>query len=196
MGFDILSVIPGVDAATVTDRELMYAITRLTCEDAEAVLEAGIDGRDVDSRYGWFHEKALPDGKWRLAPRVLTERLPGLAQRPDVAGPRLVSGRTIESVNSSHYGVVHEEKAPRIRISADVAHSRKIETGDRVRVHTGRGEVTGEVLVDPTMGRETVWIAHGWHSQNVNRLTNPEPDLLTGQPSVTAVPVGVERMPS
>lgn len=196
MGFDILSVIPGVDSATVTDRELMYAVTRLTCEDAEAVLEAGVDGRDVDFRYGWFHEKALPDGKWRLAPRVLTERLPDLAQRPDVAGPRLVTGRTIESVNSSHYGVAHGEKAPPIRISADVARERKIGTGDRVRVHTAQGEVTGEVLVDPLMACETVWIAHGWHSQNVNRLTNPKPDLLTGQPSVTAVPVGVERIPS
>ncbi len=196
MGFDILSVIPGVDAETVTDRELMYAITRLTCEDAEAVFKAGIDGRDVDFRCGWFHEKALPGGKWRLAPRVLTDRLPSILRRTDIAGPRLVNGRTIESVNSSHYGVAEGEGAPRVRVSADVARERRIETGDRVRVHTGRGEVTGEVLVDPSMARETVWIAHGWHSQNVNRLTNPAPDLLTGQPSVTAVPVEVERIES
>lgn len=196
MGFDILSVIPGVDPDSATDRELMYAITRLTCGDAEAVLEAGVNGRDVDFRYGWFHEKALPDGKWRLTPRVLTDRLPELAQRVDVAGPRLVSGRTIESVNSSHYGVAHGEKAPRIRISADLARERMIQTGDRVRVHTERGDVTGEVLVDPLMAPETVWIAHGWHTQNVNRLTDPEPDLLTGQPSVSAVPVEVERVHS
>jgi anaerobic selenocysteine-containing dehydrogenase len=196
MGFQILSVIPGIDPTTVTDRELMYAVTRLTCGDAEAVLEAGIDGRDVEFRYGWFHEKALPGGKWRLAPRVLTDRLPGIVQRTDVGGPRLINGRTIESVNSSHYGVSHGDGAPRIRISADVALERMIETGDRVRVHTARGEVSGEVLVDPSMTRETVWIPHGWHSQNVNRLTSPVPDLLTGQPSVTAVTVEVERIPS
>ncbi len=194
MGFDILSVIPGVNSATVTDRELMYAITRLTCEDAEAVLAAGVDGRDVGFRYGWFHEKALPNGKWRLVPRVVTERLPGLMQRSGVAGPRLVSGRTLESVNSSHYGVARGEAVPPIRISADVANARNIDTGDRVRVHTERGEVVGQVLVDPSMARETVWVAHGWHSQNVNRLTDPAPDLLTGQPSVTAVPVEVERV--
>lgn len=194
MGFDILSVIPGVDPQTVTDRELMYAITRLTCEDADAVLEAGIDGRAVDFRYGWFHEKALPGGKWRLAPRVLTERLHRLAQRTVVTGPHLVSGRTLESVNSSHYGVMNGEKAPHIRISADVASERNIASGDRVRVHTGRGEVTGEVFVDPTMAPDTVWLAHGWHSQNVNRLTDPTPDLLTGQPSVTAVPVELQRI--
>jgi len=127
---------------------------------------------------------------------VLTDRLPELVHRTDVAGPRLASGHTIESVNSSHYGVMHAGKAPRIRISPDVAHARKIETGDRVRVHTGRGEVIGEVLIDSSMARETVWIAHGWHSQNVNRLTDPAPDLLTGQPSVTAVPVEVERISS
>ncbi len=195
MGFDILSVIPGVDAESLTDRELMYAITRLTCGDAEAVFEAGVDGRDVDFRYGWFHEKALPDGKWRLAPRVLTERLPSLVRRTDVAGPRLINGRTIESVNSAHYGVADGEGAPRIRISTDVARERAIKTGDRVRVHTERGEVIGEVLVDHSMARETVWIPHGWHSHNVNRLTSPVPDLLTGQPSVTAVPVEVERIP-
>jgi anaerobic selenocysteine-containing dehydrogenase len=196
MGFDILSVIPGINPEAVMDRELMFAVTRLTCEDAEAVLEAGIDGRDVEFRYGWFHEKALPGGKWRLAPRVLTDRLPGIALRTDVGGPRLINGRTIESVNSSHYGVAHGDGAPRIRISADVALERTIGTGDRVRVRTGRGEVTGEALVDPSMARETVWIAHGWHSQNVNSLTSPVPDLLTGQPSVTAVPVEVERIPS
>lgn len=192
MGFDILSVIPGIDPRTVTDRELMYAVTRLTCEDADAVLEAGIDGRDVDFRYGWFHEKALPGGRWRLAPRVLTERLHELAQRTDIAGPRLVSGRTVESVNSSHYGVTNRGKAPPIRVSADVARERKIQNGDRVRVHTDRGEVVGEVLVDPSMAHDTVWIAHGWHSQNVNRLTDPTPDLLTGQPSVTAVQIDID----
>jgi len=194
MGLDILSVIPGVDPDTVTDRDLMYAVTRLSCDEADAVIEAGVDGRDVDFRYGWFHEKALPNGRWRLAPRVLTERLPDLLQVPDTAGPRLISGRTLESVNSSHYGVSDGETAPAIRLSTDIARDRGIATGDRVRVYTARGDVVGEAAVDESMSRETVWIAHGWHERNVNLLTDPRPDLLTGQPSVTAVPVEVERV--
>ncbi|MCF6387435.1 molybdopterin-dependent oxidoreductase [Mycobacterium sp. MBM] len=198
MGLDILSVLPGVDSETVTDRGLMRAVSRLTCDDAEAVFEAGVDGRDVDFRYGWFHEKVLPGGRWRLAPRVLTERVPELLQRTDRQGPRLISGRTLESVNSSHYGVLkgvpNAAAAPSIRLSADLARDREIATGDRIRVSTVRGEVVGEVLVDASMASGTVWIAHGWHSRNVNLLTDPHPDPLTGQPSVTAVPVNVERV--
>lgn len=194
MGIDILGRIPGIDPATVTDRELMHAVTRLSCDDADAVFAAGVDGRDVEFRYGWFHEKALPEGRWRIAPRVLTERMPGLLRRADAAGPRLISGRTLESVNSSHYAVAPDESAPCIRLSPDVAGKRAINTGDRIRVFTNRGEVTGEVVVDASMARETVWMPHGWHGQNVNKLTDPKPDVLTGQPSVTAVPVEVERI--
>jgi anaerobic selenocysteine-containing dehydrogenase len=206
MGFDILSVIPGVDPATVTDRGLMQAVTRLTCDEADAVLEAGVDGRDVDFRYGWFHEKALPGGRWRLAPRVLTERVPVMLRRGERPGPRLISGRTLESVNSSHYGllngflnglpngVLNGAVAPPIRLSADLAREREIVTGDRIRVSTARGEVVGEVVVDASMAAETVWIAHGWHDRNVNRLTDPHPDPLTGQPTVTAVRVDVDRV--
>lgn len=194
MGFDILSVIPGVDPATVTDRGLMQALTRLTCDEADAVLEAGVDGRDVDFRYGWFREKALPGGRWRLAPRVLTERVPEMLRRGERPGPRLISGRTLESVNSSHYGLLNGAVAPPIRLSADLAREREIVTGDRIRVSTAQGEVVGEVVVDASMAAETVWIAHGWHDRNVNRLTDPHPDPLTGQPTVTAVRVDVERV--
>lgn len=196
MGFDIFDVLPGVDAETATDEGLMRAIGRLTCDDADNVFAAGTDGVRVEFRYGWFHEQVLPDGRWRLAPRVLTDRIPGVLASEDTSGPRLVSGRTLASVNSSHYAVPLDEGPPPIRISADVARERAIETGDRVRVRTARGEVAGAVLVDPSMARETVWIAHGWHEQNVNRLTDPAPDPLTGQPSVTGVPVEVERLPS
>jgi anaerobic selenocysteine-containing dehydrogenase len=194
MGFDIFDGIPGIDAETVTDEQLMHAIGHLTCDHAEDVFAAGTDGLDVDFRYGWFHEKALPGGKWRLAPRVLTDRLPGALQRDDATGPRLVSGRTLGSVNSSHYAVPDEEGPPRIRISADLALRNTIETGDRVRVRTARGEVVAEAHVDASMALETVWIAHGFHGQNVNRLTDPTPDPLTGQPSVTGVPVEIERI--
>jgi anaerobic selenocysteine-containing dehydrogenase len=201
MGRDLLAAIPGIDPATVTDEELMHAVTRLSCDDADAVVEAGVDGRDVDFRYGWFHDKVLPDGRWRLVPQVLTERMPDLLRATTFAAPLLISGRTLESVNSSHYalwnaGAKAASSAPAIRISSDVARDRAIDTGRRVRVSTARGEISGEVLVDESMASGTVWIAHGWHGQNVNLLTDPHPDPLTGQPSVTAVPVDVELLES
>ncbi len=81
-----------------------------------------------------------------------------------------------------------------MHISADAATDRAIESGDRVRVSTRFGTVDAIATVDPTLAPRTVWVSHGWLQQNVHRLVDPDPDLMTAQPTFTRFPIALERV--
>jgi anaerobic selenocysteine-containing dehydrogenase len=189
LGIDALD---GLDPQIVDDETVVRQAGRASCDYAETVFAAGSHGVDVPFRHGWFHEKVLPGGRWRLAPRVLVDRLAGVWSDGGV-GPRLVSGRTLESVNTAHYAAT-EHGPPPIHVSPDAARERSIATGDRIRVSTSFGAIEGRVHVDGTMAPGSIWISHGWLEQNVNRLTDPAADRLTGQPAFTGLPVRIERI--
>jgi len=138
LGVDIFE---GADADGVDDETVIRRIARASCDYADTVIEAGPVGVDVPFRYGWFHEKALPEGRWRLAPPVLADRLSEVWSEPG-GGPKLASGRILESVNSAHYAKA-EEGPPPIHVGADVARDHAIDAGDRIRVGTSSGWVEG-----------------------------------------------------
>jgi anaerobic selenocysteine-containing dehydrogenase len=187
-----LDALDGLDPDAADDETLVRHVGRVGCDYAESVFEAGPQGVDVPFRYGWFHEKVLPGGRWRLAPRVLADRLAHVWRDGD-AGPRLVSGRILESVNTAPYAASRPGPPP-IHVGVEAARAQSIVNGDTVRVSTASGAVEGRAFVDATLAPEAIWISHGWLEQNVNRLTDPAADRLTGQPAFTGLPVRIERL--
>jgi anaerobic selenocysteine-containing dehydrogenase len=189
LGVDVLD---GLDPDTIDDPTIVRRIAQFECDYANEAFEAGPRGVDVPFRYGWFREKVLPEGRWRLAPDVLVDRL-GDAWNDNIGGLRLVSGRVLRSVNSAPYAE-REAGSPPIHLSADAAESRGIRSGDRIRVRTEFGAVEGSAEIDPHLASESVWISHGRTEQNVNMLTDPAVDPLIGQPVVTGIPVELESI--
>jgi anaerobic selenocysteine-containing dehydrogenase len=189
LGIDVLK---GLDLDVADEEAVMLEGANATCDFVDEVIASGTWGVEVPHRYGWYHENVLPGGRWRLAPPVVAERLASV-WNDDAEGMRLVSGRVIENVNSVRYAKPGDD-APPIHVSADAAAARGIASGDRVRVSTAFGAVEGPARIDATLACQSVWISHGWLDQNVNRLTDPMPDLLTGQPHFSGVPVQLERV--
>jgi anaerobic selenocysteine-containing dehydrogenase len=189
LGIDLLD---GLDPDTVDDDTVVRHLARLKCDYAEAVFEAGADGVAVPKRHGWVHEKVLPNGRWRLAPRVLVDRLAKVWGEHD-GELRLVCGRIMNSVNGRPYSA-GDNGLPPIAVSADAASNHGITSGNRVRISTAFGAIEGAAEVDATLADGSVWINHGWLDQNVNQLTDPMPDLLTLQPNFTGIQVQLERV--
>ena len=185
-----IEVLPGIDPDTVDDESVVRHVAHALSDFAGDVIEAGPYGVDTPTRIGWYHEKILPGGRWRLAPRVLVERLAQVWEEDD-GGLRLIAGRTITSVNAAHYAA---EAPPPIHVSPDTARDYEIATGDQIRVSTSVGAVEGRAEVDDGLTSQTIWMNHGWLEQNVNAITDPTIDRLTGQPVFTGFSVRIERV--
>jgi anaerobic selenocysteine-containing dehydrogenase len=165
-------------------------------EGADALLAAGPRGLRAPRLYGWVHQRVLPDGKWRLAPRTLIERLPGLldCETPSLV---LVSHRVVHSHNSVPYAQPpRRDAAPVIDVSPDDAVSWRLREGDLVRVTSQSGALEGEAHIDRRLSAGSIAINHGWIHTNVARLIDGVHDIdpLTGQPAQTGVPVTLERL--
>jgi anaerobic selenocysteine-containing dehydrogenase len=187
LGIDVLD---GLDLDTVDAETVVRHAAHASCDWADEVLQAGSEGVEVPTRYGWLHEKVLPGGRWRVAPRPLVDRLARVWDE-GTSGVRLVSGRVVESVNSAHYA---RNEPPPIHLSTDAAEAHGIATGDRVRVSTALGAIEGWARVDDTLASQSIWVTQGWLGQNVNQLTDPWADHLTGMPTLTGFPVQLERV--
>ncbi len=198
----------GLDADTVDDEtvvrhlntgagggagsEGLFSVSNV--DFADELIAAGPHGMDIPYRHGWLHEKVLPGGRWRIAPQVLVDRLPRVWEtRADQ--PHLVCGRIMKKLNLTPWALPESGNVPPpIQVSPDIAETRLIGNGDRVRVSTSFGSVEGWAEINPSLTAQTVWINHGWLEQNVNNLIDPTPDPLTAQPIMTSVPVEVERL--
>ena len=77
--------------------------------------------------HGWVHETMLPDGRWRLAPAVLLERL--AAHREPGPGCVLSPGRDMAWSNSVRYGPGDDDRA-RLRLHPDDAAEAGVADGD------------------------------------------------------------------
>jgi anaerobic selenocysteine-containing dehydrogenase len=162
----------------------------------DALRSAGTHGVDVPRHYDWVHDQVLPEGMWRLAPRVLLERLTQL-RRTDRGDVRLVCGRITENNNSSQYSRKRgQDEGPLpIHLSPDVATAADVRDGDRVRVTSASGQVEGTAHVDLTLAVGVVWMSHGWPTQNVAALIDGHDiDPLTGQPIMTGISVRVTAL--
>ena len=92
----------GADPDALTDELFLRGIVDPSPLDADTVFAVGSRGFELPIEFGWVHESMLPDGRWRLAPAVLLERL--TAHREPGPGLVLSPGRDMAWSNSVRYG--------------------------------------------------------------------------------------------
>ncbi len=196
LGIDVLD---GIDPETATDEDVLKHFAANGRRPPEELIAAGPRGFVLPRTYGWVHDRVLPDGKWRIAPEALLDRLPALLKPAEERrGFRLVSGRDLHNHNRMAYGrfgyghLKSEEEVATIGIHPDDASERSLCGGDLVTVRGDEGSVTARLRIDDTLLPGTLHLTHGWIGRNVCQLVSPEIDPQTGQPvMMSAIPVEI-----
>ena len=97
--------------------------------------------------YGWVHDQVLPDGRWRLAPRALVERLRDDLDRLDDAHPEyvLTARRQLRNMNSARYEQAERRgsEQPWVRCNPDDVARLGLADGDAVVLTNAYGTTTG-----------------------------------------------------
>jgi anaerobic selenocysteine-containing dehydrogenase len=184
-----------LDVDTCTEEEVFRHI-HAGRPNLDEVFAAGSYGIELARPVGWVHEHVLPEGRWRLVPPAMPERLPQVWEREETA-LRLIPGRRLRNSNAVVYALTPGETpgSPPIQISPSDASALGIIEGDRVRVATDRGQVEGIAHIDERLRGGVVNVAHGYLRQNVGALTDEtEIDPLTGQPLQGDLPVTLTRI--
>jgi len=143
----------------------------------------------------WAEQHFERIGGWRLAPQELLEQWYDMRDadeatlgkpKPLVLSPR----RQVKKLNAQ-LGFMGEPAD--IFLHPDTAAAHGISDGQRVRVHTKRGEITVTAKVDPGMRKGVCSIPHGHLHANVNNLTSTDDvDRLGGMALYSGFPVEVE----
>jgi anaerobic selenocysteine-containing dehydrogenase len=187
LGLDLFG---GVDPDGLTDETYLRGILEHSPLDADTVFATGARGFELPVEYGWVHESMLPDGRWRLAPSVLVERL--AAHREPGPGLLLAPGRDMAWSNSVRYGI--DDEHPRLRVHPSDAADAGVGDGDAAVVVSEHGAVDVIVVVDDRMRTGVVSLVHGRRGHSPGNLTSRSADVdpLTTMPRASAVPVRVE----
>jgi anaerobic selenocysteine-containing dehydrogenase len=191
LGLDLFG---GADPDTLTDETCLRGILERSPLDADAVFAAGSRGFELPVEYGWVHESMLPDGRWRLAPEVLVERLAAHGE----PGPGLVlsPGRDMAWSNSVRYGADEAtgQTPARLRVHPDDATAAGVADGDRASVFSEHGSVDVTIVVDDRMRAGVVSLVHGRRGHSPGNLTSARIDVdpLTTMPRASALPVRLE----
>ncbi|WP_051792279.1 molybdopterin-containing oxidoreductase family protein [Amycolatopsis jejuensis] len=181
----------GADPDAVTEEHLARRIVESTGADFDELMQAP-HGLSVEPRhYGWV-EKALPDGRWRLAPQPFVDQLAKLSAGPPQPGFRVIAGRQRRHVNSQltdGTGARIPDR-PLASINPEDAEELRISDGDPVVVTTRHGSLRLTAHRDKRVSRGTIYIPHGFAGTNVCDLTSEHDDIdeLTGLPVMTALP--------
>jgi len=183
MGSDILR---GADPDQLTDERYLGGVLG---GHAAEVLAAGPHGVDVAPSYGWVADTLLPDGRWRVAPSELVERLRA-HQPPTDDSLVLVNRRDGRRLNSRIYATGAEAQ---IRLHPDDAGG--LLDGEAATVTSAHGTVTATAVLDPGIRRGTVSVNHGRAGADAATLTSRTVDVdpLTGMPLASGLPVTVVR---
>lgn len=180
----------GIEPDALSDETYLRGILEHSPLDADRVFAAGPRGFDLPVDYGWVRESMLPDGRWRLAPPVLVERL--AAHREPAPGLLLSPGRDMAWSNSVRYGA--DDTRARLRVHPDDALAAGVADGDTAVVVGDHGAVDVAVVVDDRMRPGVVSLGHGRRGHSPGRLTSSHTDVdpLTTMPRASAVPVRIE----
>jgi anaerobic selenocysteine-containing dehydrogenase len=194
LGLDLLN---GLEPNDCTEESLLRAFASQSRGGADALFAAGPRGLPSPLLYGWVHERALPDGQWRLAPDVLIDRLPSLLDDDRKDGLVLVSRREAANTNYVRYAASQVDYEPAILLHSADAAAIGVADGSRVIVASDAGEVETVVGIDDRYRVGVVSMTHGWTHRNVDRLVDRvnEIDPLTGQPVMTGIPVTITPLP-
>ena len=202
-----LDVLGGLDPDATDDRALLARLAAPAPVAAEDLFAAGPHGvAGPAPEFGWVHDEVLPDGRFRLAPAALVERLTHEIAALDEPRPAmvLVPRRQLRSMNSARYdSEVRPEDPPWVRCSPVDVVALGLTDGDAVDVTSPHGSVRGTLRIDDRLRGGVVSLTHGWASANVSRLTSVEADVdpLTGMICqgtipVTVIPAAVAAVPT
>jgi anaerobic selenocysteine-containing dehydrogenase len=197
MGLDVLD---GLDPDATDDNALLKHMLATGRQPAEELFAAGPRGIMIPRPYGWVHERALPDGRWRIAPEVMLARLPDLIETASAPrGLTLVSGRELHNHNRVAYGRFgydrfdDDGKAAALGMHPDDAALQGLSDGEMVEIRGQEGSVGARLRLDANLRPGTVHLTHGWLKRNAARLSSRKADPQTGQPIMSAISVEVLR---
>ena len=196
-------LLPGtLDSATATDDDLLDAFCgrgRLTLDELRAAPTAIVAEGPVR---GWVHDNVLPDGKWRLAPRVLIDDLARVAAlaapvTDDARELTLLPRRLLRTLNSQLRGVTApggRVDVPVVLLHPDDAASRRITDASPVRLSNANGSLIATAQLDDNIRRGSVSLPHGFAEPAVGALTtgHGDTDPLTGMVRQSGLRVRVE----
>jgi anaerobic selenocysteine-containing dehydrogenase len=193
-------------------------MTAQSRDGSDALIAAGSAGLTPPRLYGWVRENALPEGRWRLTPPNMLERLANIAANFPIKLPSaqagndpneveqseqtgtpllLVNGRQLSRTNSTRYVSSSVSRdLPHVHINSYDAEHRGLQDGNRVQVVSQFGKVSAEVHIDNRLRRGVISMSQGWHEANVSHLTSATSgvDPLTTQPQMTALQVSLTRV--
>lgn len=189
-GGDILF---GADPDHLTDELFLSGMLGPGPLDPDEVWANGPVPTPVAVEHGWVHDTMLPDGRWRIAPAVLLDRL--AAREASVVGPGagpdlvLVPRREMAWSNSVRYAGDGAE--PELRLHPDDAVRHGLVDGGRSVVASAHGEVLVAVALDDGVRPGTVSLTHGRAGASAGTLTSRVVDVdpLTGMPLASGLPV-------
>ncbi len=186
-GVDLLG---GVDPDALDDESYLRAIVDRSPLDPDAVFDAGSRGFDLPVEHGWVHETMLPDGRWRVAPATLLERL--AAHRGPAAGMLLTPRREMAWSNSVRYGA--DDRPTELRLHPDDAGAAGLDDGSSATVTTGHGALDVVVVTDARVRPGVASMVHGRRDESPGVLlsTREGVDPLTTMPHASGVPVTIE----
>jgi anaerobic selenocysteine-containing dehydrogenase len=191
--FDMELLPEGLTAETCTDDDLLAELAARSKASFDDLREAPTGVVSKEAVFGWVTEQVLPEGRWRLAPAPLVEQLATLADPPPLV---LIPRRQLRHLNSQlRQPDDTEGKAdyPDVLLHPADAEAAGVEQGQRVRVTSAHGEVTGTARLDVDIRRGAVSVPHGFGNPNVNYLTSAREgvDPLTGMVLQSGVPLTV-----
>jgi anaerobic selenocysteine-containing dehydrogenase len=181
------------DPDTLTDADVLRGLARGARVPFDELVANGPHGTTRPARPGWVHETVLPDGRWRLAPAVLVDRLAALGSGPaGEASPLVVvPRRQLRHVNATRYGTADPAQ---VLVNPLDATEGGWPDGSTVRVASAHGSVVGPLVADATVARGTVSLTHGRAELDVSGLVSAHDrvDPLTGMPHASGVAVTIE----
>jgi anaerobic selenocysteine-containing dehydrogenase len=193
-----LDVLDGIEADQCTDRMLLARVADASRGTADAVIAAGSRGITGPSpSYGWVHEQVLPEGRWRLAPSALVDRLRVDLDALDELSVEhvLIPRRQLRSMNSARYEHADRRggEQPIVRCNRADAAAHALHDGETVTVTSRHGSTTGVVLIDDRVRPGVISMTHGWTTVNPCHLTSVVEDVdpLTGMICQSGVPVSL-----
>jgi anaerobic selenocysteine-containing dehydrogenase len=198
-----IEVPQGMGANPNSDDDVIRHLTKFSRDGADALFAAGSDGLRPPPLYGWVREKALPNGRWRLTPPGMIERLKKRAEALSNYGNHeamnlvLVNGRQLSRTNSTEYvSPKISRDLPAVHLSPADAVRLGLQHGDRAQIASAFGRIQAPVHVDKRLRAGVVSLSHGWPEANVCQLTSATQgiDPLTAHPRMTALPVSVTKI--
>ena len=195
MGLPVPQHVPEDDKAPGADDAMLAALMAGARCNFDELAAAGTVTKPLEFPGRWVDQHVERMGGWKLAPPKLLEFW-AATRRADEAAigqPRplcYISRRQRRKLNAS---LSFLGSPADIILHPDDAAANGISHGQKVRVHTSRGEIFLTANVDAAIRRGVASIPHGHEVANVNCLTSVEKvDKMTGMVLYTGVPIEVE----